>query len=171
MKKGLKIVIGVVVVLYLIIVIFTTSFLLNRNDYGVSKFMGKNLLLVSDGDLGPYSEKSLLIVSKESNDKIEKGENVLYYDTYSNEHKIKYNKVTNKEQVNENETTFTMEDNTIISGEYVLGSEKTTTELSTLGKFLYVIQSRWGFLFIVVFPLFLAFMYEIYAIYREVKNK
>ncbi|MBR1385916.1 MAG: hypothetical protein IJ568_03700 [Bacilli bacterium] len=172
MKKGLKIVIGVVVCLYLIVVVFTTGFLLNRNDYGVSSFLGRDLLIVEDNNLEPdYKEHSFLIIKKVDNEKIEVGTKAFFYDTYSNEHKIKYAEVTKKDKINEEETTFTMKDNSVVSSQYVLGTENSVTSLNSLGQFLYVVQSRWGFLFIVVFPLFLAFMYEIYAIYKEVKNK
>ena len=75
------------------------------------------------------------------------------------------------EEVNETETTFVLKDNSKVSGQYVLGTKESTSSFQLLGKILYVLQSKWGFLFIVVFPLFLAFIYEIYAIYKEVKNK
>ena len=172
MKKGLKIVIGVVVCLYLIVVIFTTGFLLNRNDYGVSNFLGRDLLIVEDKKLEPdYKEHAFLIIKKVDNEKIEVGTKAFFYDTYSTEHKIKFAEVTKKDKINDEETTFTMKDNSIVSSQYILGTEDSVTSLNAIGQFLYVVQSRWGFLFIVVFPLFLAFMYEIYAIYKEVKNK
>ena len=64
-----------------------------------------------------------------------------------------------------------MKDNNAISSQYVLGNEKSTMVLDGIGQVLYVVQSRWGFLFLVVFPLFLAFIYEIYSIFKEVKAK
>lgn len=172
MKKGLKIVLGIIICIYLVLVVFTTAFLLNRNDYGVSSFLGRYLLLVEEKTLEPdYKEDALLFIKPVDNDKIEVGQKVFYYDTYSTDHKIKYTEVARKEKVNEKETTFTMKDNSLVSGEYVLGTKESTTSFNTFGKILSVVQSRWGFLFIVVFPLFLAFIYEVYAIYKEVKNK
>ena len=172
MKKILKIVIGVVICIYLIMVVFTTAFLLNRNEYGVSKFAGRYLLLVDQESLEPtYKEHALLFIKPVDKKDIEIGETVFVYDTYGTDHKIKYTEVTQKEEVNDNEITFTLKDNTIVSSQYVLGTEDSTTALNGFGKILYVIQSKWGFLFIVVFPLFLAFIYEIYAIYKELKNK
>lgn len=172
MKKILKIVISIVVCIYLIMVVFTTAFLLNRNEYGVSKFAGKYLVLVEEETLEPdYQKHALLFIGSVDRNDIEIGQKVFYYDTYGTEHKIKFTEVTQKEDVNENETTFTMKDNTHVSSQYVLGTEKSTNALNGFGKILYVVQSKWGFLFIVVFPLFLAFIYEIYAIYKEIKNK
>lgn len=172
MKKGLKIVAGIVICIYLIIVVFTTGFLLNKNDYGVSKMFGKYLIAIDDDSLAPdYKSGSMIALSPVDNDEVEVGQKIFYYDTYSTARKIKFTEVTRKEKVNENEVTYALRDNTVVSSEYVLGSEKTVTSLSVIGSIMFLIQSKWGFLLIVVFPLFLAFIYEIYAIYKEFKKK
>ena len=170
MKKGLKIVIGIVVCIYLVVVVFTTGFLLNKNDYGVSSFLGKYLIAIDDDSLEPdYKEHSLLVINPVKNEDVEVGDKIFYY--YDTKHQIKFTEVTRKEKINDSEVTYTLRDNTLVSSEYVLGSEKTASTLSILGKILYILQSKWGFLIIVVFPLFLAFIYEIYAIVKEVKKK
>ncbi len=171
MKKGLKIVIGVIVTLYLIMVVFTTAFLLQRNDYGVSKFLGRSLVLVNEDLEGDYKKDALLFIKKVNNDDIKEGEKVFFYDTYAAERKIKYIEVSRKEKINEEETTFTMKDNSVVSSQYVLGTHDSTFSLNLFGKIFSAFQSKWGFLLIVVLPLLLAFLYEIYAIYKELKKK
>ena len=171
-KMALRIVIGIFVCLYLAVVIFTTGFLLNKNDYGVSNFVGKHLIVIEDDSLEPdYKSHSLLVITPVKNEEIEVGDKIFYYDTYSTDHKIKVTEVTRKEQVNESEVTYSLKDNTLVSSEYVLGTQKSTNTHSFIGSILYVLQSKWGFLLLVVFPLFLAFIYEIYAIYKEIKKK
>ncbi len=170
MKKVLKIVLGVVICLYLVVVIFTTAFLLRKDDYGVSKFLGKSLVLVEEDTLEPdYKANTLLVISKVDSEKIEAGDKILYY--YDAQHKLRFSEVTQKEKTNETSTTFIVKDNNKVTSDVVLGTQESTKAMSTIGQILYVVQSRWGFLFIVVFPLFLAFLYEIYAIYREFKKK
>ena len=170
MKKVLKIVLGIVICLYLVVVVFTTTFLLRKDDYGVSKFMGKSLILVEEDTLEPdYKANTLLVISKVDADKIEAGDKILYY--YDAQHKLRFSEVTQKEKTNETSTTFIVKDNNKVTSDFVLGTQESTKAMSTIGQILYVVQSRWGFLFIVVFPLFLAFLYEIYAIYREFKKK
>ena len=171
MKKVLKIVFGVLVTLYLILVVFVTGYLLNRNDYGVSVFLGKYLVFVEESLEPTFKEHSLIMITPTKFDEVQVGENIFFYDTYSAEKRIRYTEVTKKEVVNEKEVTYTLKDNNAISSSYVLGNEKNTTVLNGFGQFLYIVQSRWGFLFLVVFPLFLAFIYEIYSIYKEIKNK
>ncbi len=172
MKKGLKICGIVILCLYLIIVVFTTAFLLNRNQYGVSQFLDKSLLFVEDKNLEPdFKEKSLLFIGDVKDEDLKEGDMIFYYDTHTPEHKIKYTEIKKREENNGNEMIFTTKDNSLVSGQYILGTKSSTTALNMIGQFLYVIQSKWGFLFIVVFPLFLAFIWQIYAIYKELKAK
>lgn len=166
--KGLVSFLGVV---YIAVAIFTTAFLLNRNDYSVTVFGNSSLFIVNEDELEPnYSANTLLVVNKENSDNINVGDKIFYYDTYSNEKVIKYNEVTKKERVTDTETTFITKENKVLSGQYVLGTEESTTNYVLLGSILNVLQSKWGFLFFILFPLFLAFVYEIYAIIKEVKN-
>lgn len=171
MNKIVKIILSIIVSVYLIVAVFTTAFLLNRNDYGVSSFAGRYLLLVEDNKIEDFDSNTLLFIKPVESKDIEIGEKAFYYDTYSAEHLIKYSEVTKKEEVNEKETTFTFRDNSSISSQYILGTKDSATSFHLLGQILYVLQSKWGFLFIIVFPLFLAFIYEIYSIYKEIKNK
>ena len=157
--------------LYVAVAIFTTAFLLNRNDYSVTEFGAASLFIVNEDELEPnYSDNTLLVIQKENNDDIKVGDKIFYYDTYSSEKVIKFNEVTRKEKITDTETTFTTKDNSVLSSEYVMGTENSTSNYALLGSILNVLQSKWGFLFIVVFPLFLAFIYEIYAIIKEFKR-
>ena len=172
MKKALKIILGILLCIYLVVIAFTTGLLLNKNEYGVSKFLGKYYIALDDDSLAPdYKQNNILVLKPVTEEDIEVGDKIFYYDTYSADHKIKFTEVTRKEKVNEKEVTYSLRDNTLVSSEYVLGSEKTANSLSLLGKLLYILQSKWGFLLIVVFPLFLLFIYEIYAIVMEVRKK
>lgn len=169
MKNIFKFLLGFIIVVYVLIAIFTTAFLLNRNDYSVTEFGKYSLLIANDDELKPYySNGTLLVISK--TDDINVGDEIFYYDTYSNELVVKYNIVTKKEKITDDEITYTTKDNAVLSSEYVIGSSKTTTQYSGIGAILNVLQSKWGFLFIIVFPLFLAFIYELYAVIRELKK-
>ena len=51
--------------------------------------------------------------------------------------------------------------------EFVAGRPQKVYE--GLGIFLSVVESQWGFLFIVLVPCFLIFIYEVYALIVEIK--
>ena len=171
MKKGLKAFLGVLVILYILIAILTTTFLIKRNDYGVVKIGDKSYFLVENEELGEeYDNHTLIVVTRTPNSDINVGDNVFYYDTYTHNKTIKFNEVTKKEDINENETTFTTKDNSSFSSSFLLGSEENMSSYVLFGKIFFVLQSRWGFLFLIIFPLLLAFLYEIYALVKEVKG-
>lgn len=172
MKKVLKIVLGIVICLYLVIAAISTGFLLKRNEYNVTKFFDYSLFIVDDDSLGEeYPKESLLAIKDVANEDISIGDYVFYYDTYSTDKVIRFDKVTKKENITDAETTYTIRDNNLVSSQYIIGTKESTSTFTFLGKVMNVLQSKWGFLFIIVFPIFLAFIYELYAIVKEIKNK
>ena len=78
--------------------------------------------------------------------------------------------VIDKSVVNEKEVTFVMDGDYPISSEYVIGKSSTSKSYSNLGSILSVLESRYGFLFIVIFPILILFIYEIYAAIKELKS-
>ena len=57
-----------------------------------------------------------------------------------------------------------------ISSEYVLGQADNTTKFVKIGTVLSILQSKWGFLFIIVLPALLAFIYQISIVVSEIKG-
>jgi hypothetical protein len=53
------------------------------------------------------------------------------------------------------------------SSEFVAGVP--TKKYEKIGGFLSIVESKWGFLFIVLIPVFLIFIYEVYALIIEIK--
>ena len=57
-----------------------------------------------------------------------------------------------------------------ISSQYVLGSADDTTKIAFVGTVLSVLESRWGFLFLIVLPALIAFLYQITVVVSEIKG-
>ena len=51
--------------------------------------------------------------------------------------------------------------------EFVIGIAN--SKMDGIGTYLSIIESKWGFLFIVLVPSFLIFVYQIYALIIEIK--
>ena len=64
-----------------------------------------------------------------------------------------------------------LENDLILSSENILGKKQNTTTYKTLGAVFNTLTSKWGYLFIIIFPMLIAFVYEIYAIFKEIKKK
>ena len=71
--------------------------------------------------------------------------------------------VESKQPIDKNETTFTL-DGENVSGEYVIGKTDTVKAIHKVGTYLGIFTSRWGYMFLVIFPTLFAIIYEIMMI-------
>jgi hypothetical protein len=72
-------------------------------------------------------------------------------------------KVEDKQEVSRDETTYTI-DGHKISGVYVVGKIDGSKSIHGVGKILGLFTSKWGFMFLVIFPTLFAIIYEILMI-------
>lgn len=159
---------NLVVIVYVIIAIAVTLCLLNYNEYSVTEFGNDTLILITDDSLEPdYLEGDLVVAKKENLDKIEVGDKIFFY----NDKDIKLGEV---KQVNKYEgvsSTFILDGNHQVIEDDVIGSQENTKTYSKIGKALSILESKWGFLFLIIFPSVLAFLHEIFQVVVELGNK
>lgn len=171
MKKVLKVVGIVLAVIYAIVAITLTIFLLNYNKYNITELGDKSLIIVRDEELKPDFQKGdLVIVKKTNNQNIKIGDKIFFYDNYKDTVSVNLGTVIEKEIVTKDETTYIMDGDHAVSSEYVIGSTKTSKSYSTLGTILSILESRFGFLFMIIFPILILFIYEIYVVIKELKS-
>ena len=166
-----KILFDIIVGIWFVIALFTTICLLSYNDFGVTTF-GKQTLLIMDSDeLEPaYPEGSLVVVKRSSDNKIDVGEKVFYYNSAMNSNILVFlGDVEKKEEVSKTDTTYTI-DGEHVSGEFVIGSTKDAKTYNKLGTILSALTSRWGFMFFILFPMLFAIIYEVMMIVDAAKK-
>ena len=79
MKKTL---LNIVIILYVIVAIFTTICLLTYNEYKVSVFGDKTLVIIDkDDEKLPYKKGDLVIVKKKGYENAKDGDNVFFYES------------------------------------------------------------------------------------------
>ena len=159
---------NLVIIVYVIVAITVTLCLLNYNEYSVTEFGNNTLIIINDDSLEPdYTEGDLVIAKKEKIDEIESGDKIFFY----NDKDIKLGEV---KQVNKYEgisTTFILDGNHQVIEDDVIGSEESVKTYNKIGKVLSILESRWGFLFLIIFPSVLAFLHEIFQVVVELGNK
>lgn len=162
MKKFLNYLWGVLEFIVIIYVIFMTVILLNKNKYGFTQF-GKYTFypvdLIGEKALKNFKDGDLLIV-KNSND-INVDDVLYYYAVYNQSYIVRSARVTNVES-DDFSSLYTIEQNGLltISNARVLGKEASVHH--HLGGVLNVIESRIGFLFLVLLPILIIFIYQVY---------
>lgn len=150
-----------------------TVLLLSYNDYGLSQFGNKTMILMNDSIFSEKYEKGdLVIVEKRGltlgsgyTDVIEVGDEIfaVRVDAYGNA----YVEVGIVGKIYEDEEAISFENGSTFGLKFVLG--ETVKTIPDIGGFLSIIESKWGFLFLVLVPCFLIFMYEIYSLIIEIK--
>ena len=163
-----KVVINILIILYFLVAVIVTYLLLSYNKYNIVETDNKYVLTLKEKN-HDFKESDLLVVKKSSDYK--KGDYVFYYDTYAAKVTVKYAKIENVKIINDEEKEIQLENDLILSSENILGKKQNTTTYKTLGAVFNTLTSKWGYLFIIIFPMLIAFVYEIYAIFKEIKKK
>ena len=175
MKKIGSFIIDIFVGVWLILAIFVTICLLSYNEFGVSTFGKTTLLIIDSDEMEPsFYEGDLLILKREGDSKINKGDKVFYYNSAMNSTVLIYlDTVQDAEAVTRDETTYLLGGQRV-SGQYVIGKADSAKVMHKYGNYLRIFTSRWGFMFLVIFPTLFAIMYEIMLIVeaaRDAKNE
>lgn len=171
MKKFGKILLDIIVGIWVVVAIFVTICLISYNEFHVTVFGSKTLIIVDSEELEPnYQKGDLLIVNRSSDKKINIGDSVFFYiGGQTNEYLINIGEITNKKAVTNTETTYNIGDTTI-SGEYLIGKTDEVTIYKGVGSVLKLFESQWGYMFLVVLPTLFAIVYEVMMIIEAAKN-
>lgn len=163
-----RVVRNIVICLYFIVTVLITYCLLSYNEYNVTEFKDKTILVYEDKE-NNYKKSDLLVINKGKHYK--KGDVIFYYDTYDNPAKIKISKILNVSGVNETVKAYTLEDDRVFNDDNIIGTVSNTNRYILLGSIYTLLVSKWGYLIIIIFPILVAFIYEIYQIIREIKKR
>ena len=150
----------VFIILYVIVI---TSFILCRNKYGFTQFGDytfDHISLVDERNILNTKKGDLLIVRNSNG--IEVGDLIYYYAAYNESYVVRTDYVMNVEDdgysslytVNHNGEEVTIA-NTRVLGKYA-------TTYPSIGGILDILESRFGFLFLVLLPIMIVFIYQVY---------
>lgn len=170
MKILKKILITLLLIIYVPCVIFLTLCLLNYNKYNVTEF-GKNTLIIIDDELEHFNRGDLAVVYKNNNDDIGENDYIFFYEATSSSTIISYAKVEKREDISREKSVYTIDGGYEVSSDFVIGKQSTSKNYGKIGTLLSMLESRWGFVLFVIFPLLLIFVYEIYSLVIELKSK
>jgi len=163
-KSILKVLLIVFLALYLGVEIFVTVCLLNFNDQRVT-VLGKKTLIIVDEDFSKdYKKGDLLVVTKGDGAEVDKGDYIFFYNPADN-YVINFAEVTNTMKTN-NYYTYVVGNEYNVYDSYFIG--KDVKNYSGIGNILSVLESKFGFLTLIILPTMVAIIFEIYAIILEV---
>lgn len=170
MKKVLEaiknFIIFVVGVIYFAFALFMTVLLLNYNRFNITQFGNNSWVMINENISNETYQKGDLVIVK--NIKVEDMEEGQYLFAYRIDNKrmatIQVGKIGT---IYTEEEAVAFENGETYSDEFIAGVE--VKKYPKIGGILSVIESKWGFLFIVLVPCFLIFIYEVYSLIIEIK--
>lgn len=164
-EKIKHVLIVVVCFIYFAFALSMTVLLLNFNDYGVTEFGETSLVILKEKvNFEGYNKGELVLVEKTNLKDFNPGETVF---TYRVENKVAHIEIGKVGEVYENEEAISFENGETYSKDFIIG--KPTKVYAKIGSVLALIESQWGFLFIILVPCFLLFIYQIFALVVEIK--
>ena len=163
MRKVLNWCWSFVEVLIIIYVVLVTMFVLCKNKYGYTQFGDysfANIDLIAEKNVKDTKKGDLLVV-KNSND-IHKGDLIYYYAVLNDRYIVRSAVVADvKEDDYSALYTVSLSNTTInVASSRVLG--KYSTVYNNLGSILSVLESRVGFILLVLLPIMVVFIYQVY---------
>ena len=90
-----------------------------------------------------------------------------YYSIMSNAQRETFNNIVNNIGETEEDNAITFSNGETYSDEFIIGTGDKI--YPNLGTYLGVIESKWGFLFIILVPNFFLFVYQLYSLIVEIK--
>lgn len=166
MKVVRNIIVGFIAVVYFVFVIVNTIFMLNINDFGVTQFDDKTFVVIkSNISSDKYKKGDLVIVQKPRFDQIKIEDELFVYKIKKDGSPIIDIGVVG--DLHDRNKAVSFDNGAGYEMDYIIGKESKV--IPEIGTYFGLVQSQWGFLFIILVPSFLIFIYELYAIIVEIK--
>ena len=161
-----KVILSLLLVVFFAFTITMTILLLNYNKFGVTQFEDTTLLIIKKNFASEtYPKDSLVFVESKNVVDYNVGEEVfVYHLDGSSGVNIQLGVVG---QVFEKDDAIAFTNGGTYSSQFIIGTGVKT--YPTIGKYLSIIESKWGFLFIILVPNFFIFIYQLYSLIVRIK--
>lgn len=173
MKTIIKIIKEIIIGIWICLAIFATICLISSNEYGVSEFGDKSLFVIDNRSLEDYgfNRYDIVITTRGlENDYNEKDQVFFYYGNKESKSFVNLGVIDKVERADGAEDSYYF-DNNGVSYSNVLGLVNGSMKIEKWGMVLGLLESKWGFMFLIILPTLYAVVYEIYSIIVEVKHK
>jgi len=168
--KALKVIknifVSILLVVFFAFTITMTILLLNFNKFGVTQFDDVSLLIIKKNfSSETYAKDSLVFVESKRVVDYKVGEEVfVYHLDGTGGVNIQLGVVG---QIYEKDDAISFTNGETYSSQFIIGTGYKI--YPNIGKILSIIESKWGFLFIILVPNFFLFVYQLYSLIIRIK--
>ena len=169
LKKTGTIVISVLLwVIILVAALYAFTTMATRDNQNVSNIMGYTPLVVKSDSMAPtFSAGDLIFIKKCDTSSLKEGDIICFHTIIDNEYALNTHRIQKIEEVGDARSYTTLGDNNhgvtdthIISDGDIVG--KYVGHLKNVGKVMDFLSSSIGFLVVIVLPMLLFFIYQVY---------
>jgi hypothetical protein len=171
MKKILNFVKGLLISIWVLAAVISTICLISYNDFMVSEIGNYSIFIIDNDRLEPdFKEHDLVIVKKVTEGNYKVGEKAFFYlDNPQDQVFINYGEITSITEEDHAEDSYYFGKDVVAHGK-MIGKANGARVFHGLGLILSIFESRWGFMFLVIFPTIFAIVYEVYSIIEEARS-
>ena len=167
-KKAASIVISVVMwIIILVAALFAFTTLATKDDGSVSSLAGFTPLTVQSESMAPtFDQDDLIIIKQCVPSMLEVGDIVTFHAIIDNQYALNTHRIISINEVNGLNSYTTKGDNNELADQHVIADGdivgKYVGKIPYMGKVIGFLSSTWGFLVVIVLPMLLFFIYQVY---------
>lgn len=167
-KKAASIVISVVMwIIILVAALFAFTTLATKDDGSVSSLAGFTPLTVQSESMAPtFDQDDLIIIKKCGPSTLEVGDIVTFHAIIDNQYALNTHRIISINEVNGLNSYTTKGDNNELADQHVIADGdivgKYVGKIPYMGKVIGFLSGTWGFLVVIVLPMLLFFIYQVY---------
>lgn len=167
-KKAASIVISVVMwIIILVAALFAFTTLATKDDGSVSSLAGFTPLTVQSESMVPtFDQDDLIIIKQCDPSTLEVGDIVTFHAIIDNQYALNTHRIISINEVNGLNSYTTKGDNNELADQHVIADGdivgKYVGKIPYMGKVIGFLSGTWGFLAVIVLPMLLFFIYQVY---------
>lgn len=168
-KKAGTVIISVLLwIIILVAALYSVTVLVNKDGNNVSSIGGFSPLIIESNSMAPTFEKGdLIIIRKCDTSKLQEGDIITFHTVIENELALNTHRIVKIEEVSNGYRSYvTRGDNNAVDDEHILMDGdivgKHVSTLPKVGKVMNFLSSNVGFLAVIVIPMLLFFIYQLY---------
>ena len=167
-KKAASIVVSVVMwIIILVAALFAFTTLATKDDGSVSSLAGFTPLTVQSESMAPtFDQDDLIIIKKCDPSTLEVGDIVTFHAIIDNQYALNTHRIISINEVNGLNSYTTKGDNNELADQHVIADGdivgKYVGKIPYMGKVIGFLSSTRGFLVVIVLPMLLFFIYQVY---------
>lgn len=167
-KKGITIIVSIVLwAIILLAALFAFTTLATRDEMNVSSLAGFTPMIVETDSMAPtFSAGDLILIRKTDPASLKEGDIITFHTIIENQYALNTHRIDSIVEQNGMRSYITKGDNNDIPDTHVIADGDIVGtyvgKVSRLGKVMKFLSSSVGFLVVIVLPLLLFFIYQIY---------